>query len=171
MAYRVQFIPWRVAKALGPYVRREHGDETVLEKQDLVLGVGKDGLYRLGLVRAGTPPSAISEQAFRAYLDNNGSLLPVAHTPAVIAAVEVIPGQVVRAILAACREQERTGKPPLVEDVSWEKERDVIVVMLSPPALSEEDTAKVGGKTSAGEEIHYHIETSTYRVVRTTWGR
>ena len=54
--------------------------------------------------------------------------------------------------------------------VSWRALDDSVTVMFAP-GREEMDGAVIGGTTSRGSEIHYHVSLAEPRVIRTTLGR
>lgn len=171
MSYRAESIPWEVASGLRSFVDLDHGGEQQLVNHDVALGRDEDGRWYLGLVRVGTELAKLTDSTFTAVIKDGSVLRRTARHPRVAQVKMVIPGAVVRAILAACREREATGLPAKVGTVGWWRSEKVITVMMAPPFSDKHDAAMVGGQTSAGREVHYHVETRTYRVVRTSFAR
>jgi hypothetical protein len=169
MSYTVESLPGAVATALLSFRPTAIGSPSVFLKNDLAIAVDKNDHYYFGLTPQGTPATELTRSTFSAAV-RNGTAVPAKpedHVP--LKLIRAIPGQVANAIVVALLEHQKS-EHGAVSIVGWRASEMLVVVMLVPER-ADTDQDVIGGATSMGVEVHYHIETTNFSVARRTLAR
>src|SRR5262245_11333214 len=169
MEYKVESLPGAVAAALTAFVSQLGGSADVLSASALAVGADEASHY-LGLVSHDTKAEDVPRSAFSATV-RDGTLVP-GPLPAGVALqqIRVIPGPVARCLVVAMAEHGKAHPTVPLANVMW-RVSDAIVVAMMVPALADGETDVIGGATSLGPEVQYHVDSQSFSVVRTTFAR
>lgn len=170
MEYTIELYPARLATALAAFVK--HVPESTFATRDLLIGHVSGSGYRLGVADRRPPDS--KEPLVRTYLvavEDNGALKPLtAPDSAPMPNERVWPGDIVPALVAGIAAHGDSPPKGPGAMVAWRVEPDIVTLMFVP-GRTDADGAVIGGMTSQGREIHYHVSRAERKVVRTTLAR
>jgi hypothetical protein len=172
MQYTIELYPVYIAKALAEFAKRAPGGESVFVTRDLVIGHNHGSGYRLGVAER-RPPDAKDpvEQTYYFEVDDKGALKPIEPPDRGAMRNERIwPGDIVPALLVGFAAHGNSPPNAPGTMVAWRVLDDTVTVMFVP-GRTEADGAVVGGTTSLGREIHYHVSRSDRKLIRTTGAR
>ena len=166
MAYKIESLPASVAEVLVRFAAALPAD--ALDTN--ALAVGQDGTHHyLGLVASEMDPTAVTASAFTTRVREGALQTATVPPDTALERVQVIPGRVVRCLAVAMEERAKEDAPPPLAELMWRMPDDILVAMLVP--ARDDDAALIGGRSAQGKEVHYHIDTTTFELVRTTGAR
>lgn len=170
MVYIAESISGPVAHALPAYAATLPGSAAAFSGKDLAVATDEGNRHYFGLVARGATAESVAPADFRTVVE--GDRVVPARFPAGAApeSMQVVPGRIARAIVVAMTEHRSPERPGPSGNVGW-RVQDQMVVVLVAPAREKADTTAIGGATSAGKEIHYHVDTTSFTVVRRSFAR
>lgn len=170
MVYIAESISGSVADALPAYAATLPGSAAAFAEKDLAVGTDEDNRHYLGLVARGASADSVVPAEFRTAVEGDRVVPARFPTGATPKSMQVVPGRVARAIVLAMT-QHRSPEPPGPSgNVGWRVQEQMVVVLVAP-AREKADATAIGGASSTGKEIHYHVDTTTFKVVRRTFAR
>jgi hypothetical protein len=171
MPYKAEDLPGEVASALPSFAAVVLGSASVLSDNELVVARDDKDRYLLGIAPRGTRASEVPRSVFSAMVQGGAAVPARLADDVTLKLVRVVRGDVARAIAVALPEHRKTAPGAPFANVGWRASDDVVVVMVVPPVAPEEKGLVIGGETSLGRELHYHVDTKTFTVVRVTGAR
>jgi hypothetical protein len=169
METKIESLPANVAMALGRFVPEPSGGPDPLAGRALAIGTD-DAQHYFGLVAEDTVPADVPHSGFSVSV-RDGVLGPADVAPgAALTHVRVIPGAVARCLAVALAENAKAMPDNPVSDVMWRETEETVEVMMVPP-LAEDEPDPIGGATSLGVEVQYHIDKNSFALVKTTFAR
>jgi hypothetical protein len=170
MVYIAESVPGPAADALPAYAATLPGSTAAFSEKDLAVALDEDNRHYFGLVARGASGQSVAPADFRAVVEGDRVVPARFPTGAAPKSLQVVPGRVARAIVVAMTEHRSAERRGPSGNVGW-RLQDQMVVVLVAPAREKADATAIGGASSAGKEIHYHVDTTTFKVVRTTFAR
>ncbi len=170
MEYTVESLPGAVASALPSFASGVAGSISAFPGNDLAVAVDDNDQHYLGLAPAGKPANQVPRSMFSAVVRDGTAVSARLADSAVLKLVRVVPGAIARALVVALLEHWKTAPQAVFSTVGWRISDNAVVVMLAP-ARGDADKNVIGGATSMGQEVHYHIDAKTFSVLRRTFAR
>ncbi len=170
MVYIAESIPGPFADALPAYAATLPGSAAVFSEKDLAIATDEGKRRYFCLVGRGASAERVAPADFRTAVEGDCAVpasFPAGEAPK---SAQVVPGRVARSIVVAMTEHRRAERPGPSGNVGWRIQDQLIVVMVAP-ARENVDRGVIGGATSVGKEVHYHVDTTTFEIVRTTFAR
>jgi hypothetical protein len=170
MAYIAESIPGPFADALPAYAATLPGSAAVFSEKDLAVATDEGKRRYFSLAGRGASAETVAPADFRTAIEGDRVVPARFPTGDALKQLQVVPGMVARSIVLAMTEHRRAGRSGPSGNVGW-RVQDQMVVVLVAPKRETADSAAIGGATSAGKEVHYHVDTTTFTIVRTTFAR
>ena len=170
MAYVAESIPGPFADALPAYAATLPGSAAVFSEKDLAIATDEGKRRYFCLVPRGTSAEKVAPESFGTAVEGDRVVparFPTGDAPK---SLQVVPGMVARSIVLAMTEHRRAERAVPSGNVGW-RVQDHLVVVLVAPARERVDSTAIGGATAAGKEVHYHVDTTSFKIVRTTFAR
>jgi|GEM_PF-4499319 len=170
MVYIAESVSGPVADALPAYAATLPGSGGAFSEKDLAVATDEGNRHYLGLVARGASAETVALSEFRTAVEGDRVVPARFPTGPAPKSLQVVPGRVARAIVVAMIQHRSPERPGPSGNVGW-RVQDQIVVVLVAPAREKADTTAIGGATSAGKEVHYHVDTRSFTVVRRSFAR
>ena len=170
MVYIAESVPGPVADALPAYAATLPGSAAAFSEKDLAIATDEGKRHYFGLVARGASAEKVAPADFRTAVEGDRVVPARFPTGAAPKSLQVVTGRVARSIVLAMIEHRRPERPGPSGNVGWRVQDHTVVVMVAP-AREKADSAAIGGVTSAGKEVHYHVDTTSFTIVRTSFAR
>lgn len=170
MVYIAESVSGPVADALPAYAATLPGSAAAFSEKDLAVATDEENRHYFGLVTRGASADRVAPAEFRTAVEGDRVVparFPIGAAPK---SLQVVPGRVARAIVLAMTQHRSPERPGPSGNVGWRVEEQMVVVLVAP-AREKADSVAIGGASSAGKEIHYHVDTTSFTVVRRTFAR
>ncbi len=159
-------IPISLANALAKYLSHLPSGDSIFTSHDLLIGKGLVSSFQLETFKK---QGKDVDRKFLFSMSDDGEIASIPLNTK-LQGERIIEGPIVRAIVAVLEVQQLSENIEAFAEVGWRSTTDEVVISLVPRRSSEEGTV-VGGSTSFGREIHYHLNRETLKVLRTTFAR
>lgn len=170
MVYIAESIPGPFADALPAYTATLRGLAAAFSEKDLAITTDEGKRRYFCLVERGTSAEKVTPESFGTAVEEDRVVparFPTGDAPK---SLQVVPGMVARSIVLAMTEHRRAERPVPSGNVGWRIQDQLVVVMVAP-ARGNADGAAIGGATAVGREVHYHVDTTSFTIVRTSFAR
>ena len=173
MQYTIEMFPAKVGYAIPEVVRRLPGGEAGLAQRDVAIARKKAGEYLFGVVDRGQPATAPAvKPVYVLRVDAEGSVEPGSNVTGPFEREWIVEGSVMRAVLVGLAAQAASKDKSPVGTIGWRAiaGQDVVAVMFGA-ARAEQEGPVIGGATSLGVDMVYHVSRSELKVLRKTFAR
>ena len=168
--YRVELLPVKVAEALPTLIGKLPSGESTFASHDLMIGKDAAATYLLAVAERVKEPGQPIRVAYVHVVDKTGGLIVGSNDALASSTQSIVEGGVLRAVLVGMDSHRNAASKTPLESIGWRSSEKIVTVMFVPSRVKGEE-AVIGGATSLGKEIHYHVDRETLTVVRTTFAR
>lgn len=168
--YRVELLPVKVAEALPAFIGKLPAGESTFASHDLMIGRDAAAAYLLAVAERANEAGQPIRVAYVHIVEKTGGLVVGSNDALASSKQSMVEGGVLRAVLVGMDSYRNAASKTPLDSIGWRSTDKIVTVMFVPARVKGEE-AVIGGATSLGKEIHYHVDRETLKVVRTSFAR